>query len=79
VPGERAGVVEAIFKGRRRVRLIPGEKPGSKKEPLVKVRFRATATPSRVYFFSCESEPDRFDRDNKSYFERFFKELRLTD
>ncbi len=79
VAGERTGFVEAIFTGRRRVRLLPGEKPPSQKEPLVKVRFRATATPSRVYFFGCESPPDRFDRDNRSYFEKFFKSLKLTD
>jgi hypothetical protein len=73
------GSVESIFTGKRRVQVLPGEdKP--EEQPTVKVRFRATATPQKVYFFACESTVKSFDEQNEESFERFFtRGVKLAD
>ncbi len=72
------GMVEAILRGKRNVRVLPGEKM-PKERPTRTVRFRATATPSKVYFFACESPPNSFESNDEKYFEYFLKNVELSE
>jgi hypothetical protein len=77
VKGGRMGMVEAVVVGKRRVQVLPGEKkPGD--QPVVKVRFRAAATPAKVYFFGCESMTKGYDEADKKYFDYFFENVALA-
>lgn len=73
------GTVEAVFTGKRRKVTLPGQKKET--SPDIKVRFRATATASRVYFFMCETSEKRYEQDNKKFFTYFFEKrgVELSD
>jgi len=70
--------VEAVFKGKRNVQVVRGQKKGD--QPSVTVRFRATANAQKVYFFACQTTDKSYESHNERYFDAFFsKGVKLAE